>query len=74
MNEKLRTQEKKLKAMAGFAKDHVITMVINALEGDSKRYIADSKNIIEVMHKYGLNVRYLGFLYKKIDKKRSPHI
>jgi len=31
MNEKLRTQEKKLKAMAGFAKDHVIAMVINAL-------------------------------------------
>lgn len=26
------------------------------------------------MHKYGLNVRYLGLLYKKIDKKRSPHL
>lgn len=26
------------------------------------------------MHKFGLNVRYLGFLYKKIDKKRSPHL
>lgn len=74
MNEKLRTQEKKLKAMAGFAKDHVIAMVISAFEGDMKKYVADTKNIVDVMHKYGLNVRYLGFLYKKIDKKRSPHI
>ena len=39
-----------------------------------KKYVADTKNIIDVMHKYGLNVRYLGFLYKKIDKKRSPHL
>ncbi len=31
MNEKLRTEEKKLKAMAGFAKDYVISLVINAL-------------------------------------------
>lgn len=49
-------------------------MVIAALEGDMKKHLADSKNIVEIMHKYGLNVRYLGFLYKKIDKKRSPHI
>jgi len=39
-----------------------------------KKYLADTKNIVEIMHKYGLNVRYLGFLYKKIDKKKSPHI
>ncbi len=39
-----------------------------------KKYVADTRNIIDIMHKYGLNVRYLGFLYKKIDKKRSPHI
>jgi hypothetical protein len=60
--------------MAGFAKDHVIAMVINAFECEMKRNVADTKNIISVMHKNGLNVRYLGFVYKKIDKKRSPHI
>lgn len=30
MNEKLRTEEKKLRAMASFAKDNVINMVITA--------------------------------------------
>jgi len=63
-----------LKALASFAKDHVINMVIAALEGDMKKHLADSKNIVEIMHRYGLNVRYLGLLYKKIDKKRSPHL
>lgn len=60
--------------MAGFAKDHVIVLVINAFEGAFKKFVSDTRNIIDVMHKYGLNVRYLGFLYKKIDKKRSPHL
>ena len=49
-------------------------MVIAALESDKKKYLADTKNIIDVMHKYGLNCRYLGFLYKKIDKKKSPQL
>ncbi len=74
MNEKLRTQERKLKAMASFGKDIVVNMVIAALQSEAKKYVADTKNIIDLMHKYGLNVRYLGFIYKKIDKKKSPHL
>lgn len=26
------------------------------------------------MHKYGLNCRYLGFMIKKVDNKKSPHL
>ncbi len=26
------------------------------------------------MHKYGLNVRYLGILLKRVDPKKSPHL
>lgn len=26
------------------------------------------------MHKYGLNVRYLGLMYKKIDPKKAPNL
>ena len=63
-----------MKSIGNFAKDNVIQMVITALEGDMKKYLADTKNIVETMHKYGLNVRYLGLLYKKIDKKKNPHI
>lgn len=46
MNEKLRTEEKKLKSLASFAKDHVVNMVITAFEGDMKKYLADTKNIV----------------------------
>jgi hypothetical protein len=46
MNEKLRTEEKKLKSLSSFAKDHVVNMVITAFEGDMKKYLADTKNIV----------------------------
>lgn len=60
--------------MASFAKENVVNMLITAFEGEMKKYLADTRNIIDIMHKYGLNCRYLGFLYKKIDRKKSPHL
>jgi len=30
-----------------------------------RKYLADSKGIIETVHKHGLSSRYLGLIYKK---------
>jgi hypothetical protein len=54
--------------MAAFLKNVCIPMVIKALGTTDRKYLSDSKGIVKIFHKYGVNVRYLGTVLK------HPHL
>ena len=70
-NEKHKQQLKKNQSIAKFAKEIMIPSIIDGFNGDLRKYLADSKGIIETMHKYGLSSRYLGLVCKKAVEKKT---
>ena len=46
--------------MAAFLKRECIPQLIKALSTNERKYLSDSKGVIETFHRYGVNCRYLG--------------
>jgi hypothetical protein len=46
--------------MAGFLKDRCIPNVIKSLQTTDRKLLGDTKSITQVLHKFGVNSRYLG--------------
>ena len=57
-----------------FAEEVMVGVCLQGFLRGWRRYLADSKSVVKVMHKYGLSSRYLGSLYKKSTNYDSPHI
>ena len=45
----------------------MLPLCINSLKTENRKYLADSKGVVQIMHKFGLSSRYLGFMYSRSD-------
>lgn len=52
----------------------MVPLCIQAFLKNSKKYLADSKTVVKVMHKFGLSSRHLGLLHKKAAFYDAAHI
>jgi hypothetical protein len=52
----------------------MVPLCIQSFLRGNKKYLADSKSIVKVMHKFGLGSRYLGSIYKKAANYEASHI
>lgn len=43
----------------------MVPLCIKSFLKTDKKYLADSKTVVEVLHKFGLSSRYLGSIYKR---------
>jgi hypothetical protein len=43
----------------------MVPLFIESFDGDMRKYLADSKEIITNLHRHGLSSNYLGFIYLK---------
>lgn len=52
----------------------MVPLCIQSFLRHNKKHLADSKNVIKVMHKFGLSSRYLGSIYKRCADFDAEHI
>lgn len=65
----LKTQETEhLKALATFIIENAIPFFKNELGSNPTSVPIDMESLVELLHKYGINVRYLGKIYKQFDQ------
>ena len=57
----------RLKALSKFLLDNSIPFFKNELSSNPTSVPTDMDSLVELMHKYGINVRYLGRLYHSFD-------
>ena len=74
MNEKTKAEEMKLKSLAKFAKEIMLPICLNSLKHENRKYLGDSKGVIEIMHKFGLSSRYLGLMLDRAEECEMPQI
>lgn len=43
----------------------MIPLFIDSFDDDMRKYLSDSKNIINNLHRHGLSSKYLGMVYLK---------
>ena len=58
----------KLRSLAKFAKEIMLPLCLSSLRNENRKYLADSKGVVEIMHKFGLSSRYLGLMYERADR------
>ncbi|MCA6493257.1 MAG: hypothetical protein IM572_11330, partial [Chitinophagaceae bacterium] len=68
------TDTDNLKEVAKFLTDNAISYFITELNSAPNSIPVDMESFIDLMHKYGINVRYLGAIYKLLDPKVNTHI
>ena len=49
-------------------------LCIQSFLKNNKKYLADSKSVVKVMHKFGLSSRYLGSIHKKAQFYEALHL
>ena len=60
--------------VAGFLRDNAMSYLVKDLNASQNSVPLDSRSLIDLMHKYGINVRYLGQIYKSLDVKHQAHM
>lgn len=45
----------------------MVPMCIQSFLHGNKKYLADSCEVVKVLHSYGLSSRYLGSIYQRLD-------
>jgi len=73
-SERIKIQEKKLNAVAKFAKETATSLIVEGFDDELRKYLSDSKGISMCLHKYGLSCKYLGLIYQRAVEKKSPHV
>ena len=68
------TDAESIKEIAKFITENAISYFITELNSAPNSIPVDMESFIELMHKYGINVRYLGAIYKLLDPKINTHI
>ena len=64
----------KLNSLKTYAEEIMVPLCIQSFLKNNKKYLADSKCVIKIMHKFGLSSRYLGLLHKKAAYYEAMHI
>jgi hypothetical protein len=64
----------KLQSLKTFAEEIMVPLCIQSFLRGNKKYLADSKSVVKIMHKFGLGSRYLGSIYKKSSNYDAAHI
>jgi hypothetical protein len=52
----------------------MIPSFIDSFDCEMRKYLSDSRTIVQIMHRYGLSSKYLGLIYKKASEKQSFHV
>lgn len=52
----------------------MVPSIIDSFDGDVRKYLSDSANIVEALHKYGLSAKYLGLICTKASEKKAKHV
>lgn len=75
-SEKLSEQYLKLKTIKAFIREKLISDCLTQLLTTKRKYLADSKSVVKIMHENGLSSRYLGMLCmaKPESKMEAPHL
>lgn len=60
--------------MALFLRERCIPKFIEAIQTTERKHLADSKSIVKVMHKFGINSRYLGEIASHELLKDQPQV
>ncbi len=60
--------------MANFLRETCIPKLIMALATLDKKYMSDSRGVMKVLHKHGVNARYLGEVYSHKLANDNPQI
>lgn len=63
-----------LEELAEFAKGPVVNKVLHEWVTGPKSTPIDSESVSAFIHKFGLNLRYLGFIADRVNKESTPSI
>lgn len=72
--EKYKQQQKKMESVAKFAKEIMVSSLLDSFDGDMRKHLSDSQGVVFTLHKFGLSSKYLGLICKKASEKRASHI
>jgi hypothetical protein len=58
-------QDRTLRELKKETEETNVPLCLKSLLRENKKYLADSKTVVAVMHKFGLGSRYLGSLHRR---------
>lgn len=73
-NEKIAEQHMKLKSLKIYAEEIVVPLCLKSFLRENKKYLADSKSVVKIMHQFGLSCRYIGSLCQKATDIGANHV
>lgn len=52
----------------------MVSSLVDSFDGEMRKYLSDSHNVVYALHKFGLSSKYLGLVYHKATEKQAQHV